>query len=211
MTTSRMNKLVTNYYVKDKKLTLTAKPTENVRVAHSKLKNVNGFCKSTYKKFYTIPLIFYYYSYERIQCEINPKLLTQQFQVELSKWLDQEDNKAKLNGGSLDVQFTALPHNIHHRYISHYVPLYGRYSTSFQVIRNVFMSDSGTVALTCEIKDRSGAVVKNMSIDRRLKAVNMDTYFTGRRKHFILQGMEVMSVEYETTFRELIQSILEEI
>lgn len=210
MTTSRMNKLVMKYYVKQSKTILTPPPSDVLEMDYSKLKNVNGYSKSKYKSFFTVPLLVYTFSKERIQCEINPKLLTWQLNERLRSYLQSSDFVDKMNGRKVVIEWRKLPNVIEHKYVSHFLALPYTYS-NVSVTKTDFRSDEGAFACVMKLIDSNGQVIKEKVYEDVLKAVLIETFFEGRRRDFIWNGLDQVSERNTAAFQLMINSILDEI
>ncbi len=213
MTAHRMDKLVTNHYTQKGRNLLVPPVNDYFDLDYSKVKHLNYFTESKYRAFFTVPLLFYTFSKEKIYCAINPKLVAYDFYMELQNTLSQEYYKSKLTDKHLTIQFLSLPNGVEHKYVSNYIALPSRYSASMGISINEisFTTDSGDVALKCFVRDKSGNTLKEISLNKRLNPVTIKTMFEGRRRDFIYNGMARFDERYLTIYRELINQILEEI
>lgn len=209
MTTSRMDKVVATYYAEKNKGFIKSFEVKNCEVSYAKLKQVNGFSKSRYKNFFVVPLLVYYFSYEKIHCQVNPKVVATPFARELSDWLNQQYYSDKLKDKQLEIEFVKMPNSFIHVYESQLLAL--PYSTGISIVENDFLSDSGYVEINCILKDSNGTIIKSINLSEKLDPVRISNYGNGRRKYFIIQGLDFVSERYEETFRKLIQNMLEEI
>ncbi len=213
MTTSRMNRLVTQYYTQKDRTPLTPVKSDYFQISYSGVKQVNGYCTSTYKSFFTVPLIFYTFSKEQIECKINPKIITKDFARKLDKQLNQEYYKLKLEGLTLQIKFTSLPNHISHRYVSHFIVVPGSYyyNPTFAITESGFYAPRGAINLECKLINTAGDVKKEFYITREINSVIMEAPFEGSRRYFIFEGLDRLSQEFEYAYNNMVEELLEEL
>jgi hypothetical protein len=61
------------------------------------------------------------------------------------------------------------------------------------------------------VTDKAGNTLKEISLNKTLSPVYVETMFEGRRKYFIYNGLAILDEKYQAIYRELITQILEEI
>lgn len=210
MTTARMNKLVTKHYVNKNKTILTPAVNPNLEIDYSGLKHVNGYCNSKYKRFFTVPLLIYTFSKERIQCDINYKLITWPMIDKLNNYLGQEYYQEKLNGKKLVLEWKRLPNTIEHQYVNHFIALPFSY-VDIDVTKVHFKSDLGSINCVMKLLDASGHVLKQVNLEESMNPILIESFFEGRRRDFIWNGLRAMDEHYNMAFHQLINSILEQI
>lgn len=210
MTTSRMNKLVMKYYVKQSKTILTPPPSDILEMDYTKLKRVNGYSKSRYKSFFTVPLLIYTFSKERIQCEINPKLLTWQLNEKLKSYLQSSDFAEKMSNRKVVIEWQKLPNVIEHKYVSHFLALPYSYNSA-SITKTDFKGEQGTLICIIKILNRDGVILSEKTHETVLDPVLIETFFEGRRRDFIWHGLDMVSERNTIAFQQLIDKILQEI
>lgn len=117
MLTGKMDKIVTSHYVKRNAL-LPVKNQRDFMIRTDSLKRINGACNSHYQRFLTVPLLVYFYSGEKIRCEINSRIYVKTIVDELNRLLD-ADSSNILRDKKLEIAVNALPSNLYHIYLSH--------------------------------------------------------------------------------------------
>jgi hypothetical protein len=155
MLSSRMDKIVSEYYAKKGSL----KPVEdkgNVVFNSSALQRVPGFCRSRYKNYFTIPLLFYTYASEKINCQVNPKIYAGAISNYFYSELNADSLWPKLQGKTLEITFNELPCAFVHKYQDHYLILQYGFNMSFS---NEEMTDQGgRIRISYVIRDQAGNV-----------------------------------------------------
>jgi hypothetical protein len=96
MLTSKMDKIVSKHYAGAKAIT-SLDNRNAIAFNMDSLPKINGFCKSRYNAFYSIPIVIYVETREEIKCEINSKYYAYSTINELNNLLDRETNQLKLN------------------------------------------------------------------------------------------------------------------
>lgn len=210
MTRSRMNKLVTKYYAQKDKLILSTPSKEQYEVNFTRLPVVNGYCHSKFKSFFTVPLLVYTFSKERIVCTINPKLVSWELTNILNKELSMEENAERIKGKKIILEWQHLPNTIEHKYVNHYVPMPRSY-IDISVTKVDFKADNGKLELICKITDAQGTILKQLTIEETVEPVHIETYFEGRRRDFIWNGLTAMNEHYIAKYNTIVKNIIEEL
>jgi len=118
------------------------------------LQRVPGFCRSRYKKFFTIPLLFYTYASEKINCQVNPKIYASAIASQFYERLNADSLWPKLQGKTLEISINELPCAFWHRYQDHYVILQYGFNMSFS---NEEMAEpAGRIRISYTLRDQAG-------------------------------------------------------
>jgi hypothetical protein len=210
MTTSRMNKLVTKHYVSKHNTILKPELNQNLDMDYGSLKYINGFCKSRYKSFYTVPMLLYTFSKEQIECEINYRLITWPLIEKLNNYMGQEYYKEKFYGKKIIIAWQNLPNTLEHKYVNHFIALPFTI-VDIDVTKVHFKSDLGKIACFIKIVDSEGHELKSVKFEETMNPVFIETFYEGPRRDFIRNGLNIMDQRYNMAFHQLINSILKEI
>jgi len=213
MTTRRMDKLVALYYAQKSPQIISPPANEYFDIDYSKLKHMNYPSVSKHKAFFVVPLLFYTFSKSRVHCDINPKLIAYDLRTELGKTLEQEYYKNKMADKHIYIQFTKLPNWIEHKYVSNYIALPSRYTSGsgISIEEATFTSDSGHVVMKCAISDKAGNVLKVIELSKYLDPVYVQTYYEGRRRDFIYNGLSMLDEKYVTLYKQIVEEIVGEL
>ncbi len=184
MLTSKMDKIVSGYYANKSSLN-SLNNKNNFLINTDSLKRLNGFCKSEYKSFYTVPLLVYTYSNEKIKCTVNTKFYVNAFVNELNKLLDLEYNKQKLDNKTIELFFTRIPNSFTHSYYSHTIIiqfLFGNGITlAFREDEMYYPQNKITLNYVIRDKSTSGVLKQGNFSELVNKAYSKKGYYEGRR------------------------------
>jgi len=210
MLTGKMDRIVSEHYAtKSLKIPTTA---HNIIVHSDSLPWINGYCKSRYNRFFTVPLIIYTYSDEMIQCKINPRIFASVIVNELNALIAQENNPDKLNGKTIEIWINDIPATISHRYTNHFVffqLVVNSLTLSFT--KNEMFNKKGDIRVRYLIRDNSMNVLKQGTLTENV-LYQYDFKSTGqRRKYFVQNYLHSFDRELETSSKKIAQSIINEI
>ncbi len=185
MLRSKMDKIVTEYYAKKKQILKPIESGNNSVIVIDSLKRVNGFCKSDSKSFFTVPLLFYYYSKEKILCRVNPKIYANAILSEIDGQLNTGDANRKLAGKTIEVIFSNIPSFFYHNYAEHFLVIqYANLSFAKEEVYN----PAGDLRINFVIRDnQTSQIIKKGRVTEQF----INTYFRKnygeRRNTFIHQ------------------------
>jgi hypothetical protein len=208
MLCSRMDKLVSQHYARKQAL----KPIEekaNVSINTTALNKVNGFCRSRYKRFFTIPLLIYTYSDERIQCDVNPKIYAGLIVRELYSKMETEEWRGKLDGKILYLNFGSIPSRFTHNYENHFIALPIFYtSINLSYTKEEGFSERKGMYLSYTIKDNSGNILKQGELEQTVNNTYIKRPWSQWRKHFIQDFISNFDGNFEEACRALSDKLL---
>jgi hypothetical protein len=203
MLSSRMDKLVSEYYAKNGSL----KPIEdkgNVVFNSSALQRVPGFCRSRYKNYFAIPLIFYTYASEKINCQVNPKIYAGAISRYIYAELGADSLPQKLQGKTLEISFNELPCTFFHRYQDHYVILQYGFNMSFS---NEDMADQGgRIRISYVIKDQAGNATQGQ-IEQPVSSTYYKRNYSQSRKSMIKNFIYTFDDKYINACQRAAQAL----
>jgi len=213
MTSNRMDKLVANYYMTKDRHMLSPPSCAQYQMNYSNLGHVSGHSKTRYEKFFIIPLVFYTYSNEKMNCDINPKVLSHSFCKKLKYHLDQEYYKLKLEGRKLEIVFSSMPNTINHQYKNQVVFIPSQYYFNPIVYskKEEFSFAAGDLLMQCKVKDYFGNVIKEFDVQREIQPIFYETEHEGMRKDFIYFGLDKLSAQYDDAYEGIVMQILDEL
>jgi hypothetical protein len=200
-----MDKLVSTYYAQKGSL----KPIEekgNVKLNMQALPKTPGFCKSRYRSFFMIPLLVYTMSNEKINCRVNPKIYVNVFAGELYSALQAE--VYKIDGKTLEINFTDVPSSFTHRYQEHLVALPYVW-TGFE--KEEAHSDNAYVRLNYTVRDASLNIVKQGEIEQIVNPTAAIRSWSLRRKTFIQNFVANFDSNLESSCREAARAIVNQL
>lgn len=152
MLKSKMTKIVTEHYTKKEAL----KPVvnANVTVNTDALARIPGYCRSSYQRFYTVPLLVYTFSSEAIRCQVNPNIYVNATNKEINKLL--EGNKEKLDNKQVEISFTNIPNAFNHNYKNHFIALqFLFFGFTLSTNKNEMYYPIGFIKLNYVVRDKT--------------------------------------------------------
>lgn len=166
MLTSTFDKAIAEHYGKKNPF----KPVNHnhaLSVTTDKLPKVNGFSRSKYNRFFTIPLLIYTYSEEKITCQVNPKSYVNTILNEIDSLLNTDSIKKKFGKKSLELSVESIPTSFQHRYFNHFISLQillGQIPASFS--KNEIFNTQGSIRVIYKLKDSLDNVVKISAVNQ---------------------------------------------
>lgn len=208
MLTSKLDKIVIEHYAKKQAL----KPIEsknNSVIFTDSLKRINGFCKTEYKSFFTIPLIFYYYSKEKIFCRINPKFYANTILAEFNDRLKDESKSKKLDGKTIEIIFNTIPTSFYHQYTNHFVLVqYANLSFSKDELYN----ERDDLKISYIIRDnQTSQIIKRGRVENQFLSNSYRKAFRERRKTFIRNFVATFDNNLQFSCRQIAQYLINEL
>jgi hypothetical protein len=186
MLTSKMDKIVAKHYSNIQAVNLLDNKNA-ISFSTDSLPKINGFCKSKYKHFYTIPLVVYIYSREKIVCEINPKYYVNATINELNYLMDSDSTKLKMENKSLELKFKKLPNTITHSFNGNFIGiqyLFGLFSLSFNFEKMYY--PEGIMSVDYVIKDKATfSVLKAGTVNEMIFNVSDRKGLLDSRRYFV--------------------------
>ncbi|MBL7913309.1 MAG: hypothetical protein JNJ41_19760 [Bacteroidia bacterium] len=147
-----MTKIVTDHYAKKEAL----KPVnvDNLKINTDLIRSVPGYCRSSYQRFYTVPLLVYFFSREIIRCQVNPNIYVNATNKEINKLL--ESNKEKLDNKQIEIAYTSIPNSFNHSYKHQVVSLqFLFFGFTFYTNKNETYSPIGFIKLNYVVRDKT--------------------------------------------------------
>jgi hypothetical protein len=172
---NKVERTVNSYYTK-RSFNLQTYYTDKIVLNTKEIPTISGFCKTNYKSFFTVPLLFYTFSKEIIKCDVNPRILINTISNEINSMAENEDYAEMFSDKEIELIFKKVPTSFYHRYRSHFVvPLF----SSFFFIPSYW----GKTEL-CNVGD---SIVVNYSIRNK---VSITTIKQGEI-HYLLKGKQI--------------------
>jgi hypothetical protein len=192
MLSSKMDKIVSEYYAKKGSL----KPVEDkghVVFNSAPLQRVPGFCRSRYKNYFTIPLLFYTYASEKINCQVNPKIYAGAIASYFYSELNADSTWMMLKDKTLEVTFNELPCTFTHRYQDHYLILQYGFNMSFS--NEEMMDQAGKIRISYVIRDQAGNATQGQ-IEQPVSSTYNKRNFAQSRKTMVKNFIYIFDDKY---------------
>ncbi|MGZ3898843.1 MAG: hypothetical protein ACXVO9_11605 [Bacteroidia bacterium] len=196
-----MTRIISEHYAKAR----TSKPEDTnwLTVKTDSLPHINGFCKVRYQSFFTVPLLVYTYSEERMECKINPKIYVNEIVTELTKKLREPVNENKISGKIIELSVNYVPTTFYHRYNSHYVALQVIFSNVyFSVTNNELNNKASSIRVSYVIRDAaSSGVIRAGFLTAGIPGNYYKKSYSQRRKYFVQDYLSSFdrNLEYSST------------
>jgi hypothetical protein len=205
MLSGKMTRIVSEYYAPKAKLRVEETPAW-LTVKTDNLERINGYCQANYKRFFTVPLIVYVYSDEKIQCAINPKIYVNTFTSALQK--QGLDNK--LNGKILEISFDHIPTTFNHRYYSHFVAVQLFIQNMyFSVTENELSNKAGEIRATYKLIDPGTlSVIKTGTLTAGIPANFYVKNYSERRLYFVRDYISSFDAQLEGAINQLTANLI---
>ncbi len=212
MLTSKMDKIVAEHYAK--KNVLNSLNNKNEFSIHlDSLQKINGFCKSQYKSFYTIPLLVYFYSDEKIKCSVNPRIYVNSIVNELNKLIENVSATQKLNNKTIELHFTNVPNSFTHHYSSHVIAIqyfFGLFSLSFR--KNEMYYPQDNIYMNYVIRDKNSLqIIKRGSISEIITSVYDRKSMFDSRKYFVANFVSSYDKTMQYSCYQVAQKLINEL
>lgn len=204
MLTSKMDKIVAKHYANIQAVNVLDNKNA-ISFSTDSLPKINGFCKSRYKSFYTIPLVAYIYSHEKIVCEINPKYYVNATINELNYLMESDSTKLKMENKLLELKFKKLPNTITHNFNGNFIAiqyLFGLFSLSFNFEKMYY--PEGIMSVDYVIKDKATfSILKEGTVNEMIFNVSDRKGFLDSRRYFV----EAFVNSFDRDMRKASQSV----
>jgi hypothetical protein len=208
MLTGKMDKIVSEYYAKKRVL----KPIENNNssvIPIDSLKRINGFCKSEYKNFFTVPLIFYYYSKEKILCRINPKIYANAILSEFNDQLIKAVDDKKLNGKTIEIIFNNIPTSFIHSYKDHLLIV--QYA-NMSFVKDEVYNEGSDLRISYIIRNKQTLqVIKKGRVIEPFPGSFYRKTYGERRKVFIKNFVTTFDEHLQVSCKQIAQLLIKEL
>ena len=184
MLTGKMTRIVSEHYAKAK-LSIPEN-TSWLIIKTDSLPRINGFCQARYQSYFTIPLLIYTYSEERMECKINPKIYVNEIVNELTRKLGDRENENKISGKVIELSVNYVPTTFYQRYNSHYVSLQVLFSNIyFSVINNEINNKASSIRVSYVIRDASANVIRSGFLSAGTPGNYYRKNYSQRRRYFV--------------------------
>lgn len=170
-----------------------------------------GYSKSRYNSFFTVPLLFYYYSNEKIRCDVNPLLLINSVMSRLGA-MSETEFPHLFEGRELELCFKKVPTTLYYKYKSHvllspFPPIFSLFRSS----KKELYSAAADVVLSYTVRDKnSGLVTKQGEIRHQIRG-NYRKQINENRVEFIENFYKFYDDELLTSGNEIATSIVKEL
>ncbi len=183
MLKSKMNKIVTKHYASSQAIT-TLDNRNAVAFNTDSLTKIEGFCVTKYSGFYTVPLIFYIYSYEEITCNVNSKYYVFATINELNNLIENDVNKYKLEGKSLELIFKRMPNTLIHKYTANTFAF--KFLFMGTILNEKMYYENDVIVVDYLIRNKSTReLLKRGTINEPLTSVNDKKALIDTREYFV--------------------------
>lgn len=183
MLKSKMNKIVTEHYTKKEAL----KPVnvDNLKINTDLIRPLPGYCRSSYQRFYTVPLLVYFFSREVIRCQVNPNIYVNATNREINKLL--ESNKEKLDNKQIEIAYTSIPNSFNHSYKNQFVSIqFLFFGITLSINKNEMYYPIGFIKLNYVVRDKTTqAILKQGELTEQIPNLYVTKSQYQRRKHFV--------------------------
>jgi hypothetical protein len=210
MLNSKMEKIVSRHYARQK-FTL-ADDTAPLEIRTDSLKRVNGFCRSGFQRFFTVPLLVYTYSEEKIKCDINPKIMVNSIVTILRERLAAENVRTAMQGKTLQLHFLEVPSVFYHQYSNSYVmlPLFVVQTLSFT--KEELWNNYSRYRIYYSLRDDvSGRVLKSGYLYQQVANETVRKSPGERRRRCVENFVGIFDDNLQAAGRELALQVLNEI
>ncbi len=121
---NKVDRTVNTYYTK-RNFNLQTYYTDKLVLNTKEIPSVEGFCKTNYKSFFTVPLLLYTFSKEVIKCDVNPRILINTISNEINSMAENEEYAEMFSDKEIELIFKKVPTTFYYRYLSHFfVPFF---------------------------------------------------------------------------------------
>lgn len=201
MLSGKMTRIVSEYYAPKAKLRMQESPAW-LSIKTDSLQRVYGYCEARYKRFFTVPLLFYTYSDEKMECKINPKIYANFLSSALQKQLTAAGMENKLSGKVLEVSLSQVPSTFYHRYYSHYIILQNL--LHFSITENELSNRAGTVRLSYILRDQTTQnIIKAGVLSAPVAGSFYTKYYSERRLYFVQNFVATFDRQLQTAIDQL--------
>lgn len=183
MLKSKMTKIVTDHYTKKEALKPVA--TNYLTVNTDALPRLPGYCRSSYQRFYTVPLLVYFFSREVIRCQVSPNIYVNAINKEINKLL--EGNKEKLDNKQVEIAYTSIPNAFNHSYKNHFIAVqFLFFGITISTNKNEMYYPIGFIKLNYVVRDKTTqSILKQGELSEQIPNLYIKKDYNRRRKHFV--------------------------
>jgi hypothetical protein len=212
MLSGKMTRIVSEHYAPKAKLRIQETPNW-LEVKTDNLPRINGYCQVNYNRFFTVPLIVYFYSDEKIQCSVNPKIYVNRLIDELTRSLTTNGIESKISGKKIEITVTSLPLTFHHRYYSHYAALQLLFNNLyFSISENELSNKAGSLAVDYVIRDNSAQnIIKAGSLSAGIPGSFVTKNYSQRRKFFVQDYISTFDMNVETSVKQICTDLINQL
>lgn len=101
---NKVERTVNSYYSK-RSFNLQTYYTDRIVLNTKEIKSMPGFCKTHYKSFFTVPLLFYTFSKDVIKCDIIPGILINSISNEINSMAENEEYAEMFSEKEIELIF----------------------------------------------------------------------------------------------------------
>lgn len=212
MLTSKMDKIVAKYYVQKNGLKQVDNKN-NFTLNTDSLPRINGFCKSSYRNFFTVPLLVYFYSDEKIKCSVNPRFYVNALVNDVNKLLENESNNSKLNDKTIELYFKNIPTTFNHHYGNSFIVVqFFLVNLSLSFTKDELYYPQNKMRVSYVIKDKnSSTILKQGDLSQVLTNASVKTRSIYRRKRFVENFVNSYDNTMENICQEMAQQLINEL
>lgn len=210
LTQSKLNKVITEHYSKTK-LGNTKDSIKNEVICYfDTVSNSQEIADIEYKRFFMVPLVFYTYCEEKIECTINPKIFENHLFSEFKKIEQKDVLTEKLKGKRIELYIQNIPTTFNHSYKSHFIIfriLAVRYILRFT--KNKLYSKENSLRLRYIIRDlESMEVVSEGKINQIIYSQFSNKQYKQSRKSFLDSYLYQIDSSIDYALEKSLKSIL---
>lgn len=210
LTKSKVTKTVEKYFSKNEIQLLLPENKHDFILLWDSLPRNNNYCTSKSETFFVIPLVFYYFSKERISCTLNQKLYIGKILASLNSLLENEEYRSRLRDKIIELHFVSVPSTFYHQYTSHcitplVIPLF------FPFTENEFYRPESRLAVRYAIKTKTqGDALKMGLVDEVLNEVREIKPREGKRSEYLNGFASKFDYDIERACQQIAQALINE-
>lgn len=212
MLSGKMTKIVSEHYVKKGSFT-QADNTDWLIVNSNNLQRVQGYCKTRYNRFFTIPLIVYTYSDEKMECHVNPRIYVNSLIKEINTLTQSEINSAKIKGKQIELTVNSLPSKFNHHYNNHFIALDFLFrSMTLSFTKNELYTKGSGIEINYIIRVKETLeVIKTGTLNSFVAADYYQKNYGQRRKFFVQDYLYSFDNKLENACRQIAQDLINQL
>ena len=210
MTKGKVTKTVEKYFSKNEIQLHLPENKHNFILLWDSLPLNNTYCASKSEKFFVIPLVFYYFSKERISCTLNQKLYIGKIVTTLNSLLENEEYRSRLHDKTIELNFISVPSTFYHQYTSHCItPLV--IPLVFPFTENEFYRPESRLAVSYKVKTKTqGELLKKGIADEVLNEVREIKPREGKRVEYLNGFASKFDYDIERACQQVAQTLINE-
>ena len=210
MTKGKVTKTVEKYFSKNEIQLHLPENKHNFILLWDSLPLNNTYCASKSEKFFVIPLVFYYFSKERISCTLNQKLYIGKILASLNSLLENEEYRSRLHDKTIELNFISVPSTFYHQYTSHCItPLV--IPLVFPFTENEFYRPESRLAVSYKVKTKTqGELLKKGIADEVLNEVREIKPREGKRVEYLNGFASKFDYDIERACQQVAQTLINE-